>query len=79
METLYDWITVLVFAGLVTLFLQRSSLVEPPDTIWHYMPPSIGCMACNYFGNEGQHVVAIVLLIAVLAYIHVVLKFRVRF
>ncbi len=78
METIYDRVTILGFAGLVTLFLQRSSLEEPPDTIWHYLPPSIGAAACNYFGNEGQHVVAIAIGLASIAYILLVLKPRIK-
>lgn len=74
METVYDWVTILGFAGLVTLFLQRSSLESPPDTIWHYLPPSIGAAACNYFGNEEQHVVAIAIGLATIAYVFIVLK-----
>ncbi|MEO1967196.1 MAG: XrtV sorting system accessory protein [Sphingomonadaceae bacterium] len=78
METVYDWITVLGFAGLVTLFLQRSSLENPPDTIWHYLPPAIGAAVTNYFGNEGNHVVAIAVGIASIAYVILVLKPRIK-
>lgn len=74
METIYDWVTILGFAGLVTLFLQRSSLESPPDTIWHYLPPSIGAAACNYFGNEGMDAVAIAIGLASIAYVMIVLK-----
>lgn len=79
METIYDWVTILGFAGLVTLFLQRSSLEEPPDTIWHYLPPAIGAAVCNYFGNEEQHVVAIAVGIASIAYVFLVLKPSMKF
>ncbi|MXP28648.1 hypothetical protein GRI58_07425 [Porphyrobacter algicida] len=78
METVYDWITVLGFAGLVTLFLQRSSLENPPDTIWHYLPPAIGAALTNYFGNEGNHIVAIAVGIASIAYVILVLKPRIK-
>lgn len=78
METVYDWITVLGFAGLVTLFLQRSSLEEPPDTIWHYLPPAFGAAVTNYFGNEGMDVVAIAVGLATVAYVFIVLKPRLR-
>ena len=78
METVYDWITVLGFAGLVTLFLQRSSLENPPDTIWHYLPPAIGAAVTNYFGNEGNHVAAIAVGIASIAYVVLVLKPRLK-
>lgn len=69
METIFDWVTILLFAGLITLFLQRSSMEDPPDTIWHYMPPSIGCALANYLGNEGYVVAAIAVLLAVIAYV----------
>lgn len=78
METVYDWVTVLGFAGLVTLFLQRSSLENPPDTIWHYLPPAIGAAVCNYFGNEEMHVPAIGVGIATIAYVILVLKPRIK-
>ncbi len=74
METVYDWLTVAIFAGLITLFLQRSSMAEPVDTIYHYGPPAIGCAVANYFGNQGDNIVAIVIIVAILAYIWFVLR-----
>ncbi|MFM6854350.1 MAG: XrtV sorting system accessory protein [Sphingopyxis sp.] len=74
METIYDWVTMIVFAALVVLFLQRSTLDEPVDTIWHYLPPSVACAAANFAGNEGYGVVAFALLIGVGAYGIFVLK-----
>jgi hypothetical protein len=76
METIYDWVTMAVFAGLIILFLQRSTMDDPPDTIWHYMPPSIGCAVANYVGNEGYGVAAFGILVAVGAYLILVLKVR---
>ena len=78
METVYDWVTILGFAGLVTLFLQRSSLEDPPDTIWHYLPPAIGAAATNYLGNEGMDVLAIAIGIATVVYVFLVLKPKLR-
>lgn len=87
METAYDWITMAIFAGLILVFLQRStSEGEPSDSIWHYLPPSIGCMAANYVGNDksgaissavgasGRHVLAALIVVAVLVYIYYVLR-----
>ncbi len=74
METVYDWISLLVFSGLVVLFLQRSTADEQVDTIWHYAPPSIGCAVCNWLGNNGHDVFAVAVLVASLAYIFLVLK-----
>ena len=75
METVYDWLTVGLFAALIVLFLQRSSAGgEPVDSLWQYLAASIGCAVANYFGNEGQHMLAAVVLVATVAYIVIVLK-----
>ena len=87
METPYDWVTVAIFAGLIVLFLQRSSAEgEPQDSIWQYLGASVGCAVANYFGNHAikngvdgmtdylNHGVAIVVLIGTIAYIWVALK-----
>ena len=70
METAYDWITVLIFAGLVTRFLQVSAAPrETNDSIWHYLVPSLGCAGCNWLGNNGWHLAAIAAIAASVAYI----------
>lgn len=75
MQTPYDWITVAIFAALIVIFLQRSvGDTEPQDSIWSYLPPSVGCAVANYLGNEGYDIAAIAALIAVIAYTWVVLK-----
>lgn len=74
METVYDWVTVAVFAGLAILFLQRSSEDEPRDKMLHYLPPALGCAVSNYLGNEGFTIPAVALLVGVMAYINFVLK-----
>ena len=85
METVYDWVTVAIFAGLIVLFLQRSSGTgEPQDSIWQYLIASVGCAVANYLGNQAikheggvdylNHGLAIVVLAGTLAYIWIVLK-----
>lgn len=75
METVYDWITVAIFGGLVVLFLHRSVQAgEPQDTIFHYLPPAVGCAVANYAGNEGQGLISFLIVFAVLIYILLVLK-----
>lgn len=75
METLYDWITVAIFGGLVVLFLHRSmSETEPKDTIYHYLPPAIGCAIANYAGNHGQGLLSAAIVVGILAYVALVLK-----
>jgi ABC-type Na+ efflux pump permease subunit len=74
MQTIYDWVALIIFAGLIPLFLQRSAQDNPPDKLWHYLPPTIGCAVANYLGNNGQGAIAIAILVAVLIYIFKVLK-----
>ena len=81
METVYDWLTVMIFAGLVVLFMQRSTADNPGDSLWQYLAASIGCAAANWLGNHaiktGEwsfHVVAVAVLLGTLAFIAVVLR-----
>jgi hypothetical protein len=75
MHTPYDWITVLLFGFIATLFLQRSVGPEVErDTPLAYLPPAAGCGLANLAGNSGYHLVAILLLLATSAY--VVLRLR---
>lgn len=75
METIYDWITVALFGALVVLFLHRSMAdAEPEDTIYHYLPPAIGCAFANYVGNKGHGALSALIVVAVLVYIVLVLK-----
>jgi len=81
LETAYDWITIAIFAGLVVLFLQRSSAPTPVDSIWQYLGAAIGCAVANWFGNtaidNGQllyHGAAVATIGGTLAYIYLVLK-----
>ena len=69
METVYDWITVLIFAALVTRFLQCSAGPQESDeNIWHYIVPSLGCAAANWLGNGGWHWAAAMIIVASIAY-----------
>lgn len=74
MQTIYDWVTLIAFSGLAMLFLQRSTAQVLTDKVWQYAPPAIGCAASNWFGNNGHAVVAIVILLASVAFVFLVLK-----
>lgn len=74
MSTIYDWITVGLFAGLIVLYLQRSSTQEPSDSLYQYLIASAGCMIVDYLGNAGNNLAAIAALAATLAYTMIVLK-----
>ena len=80
MQTFYDWATMVVFAGLVVLFLQRSQ-GEARDELWQYLVAALGCAGTNYLGNEAlrlgdslYHTGAVALFVATLAFIWFVLK-----
>lgn len=80
METVYDWVTVGIFAGLIVLFLQRS--VGPQrDQMWPYLVASVACAVINQVGNKAvddadalYHLGAIVGIAAILAFIHYFLR-----
>ena len=74
MQTVYDWVTLGIFAGLIVLFLQRSTAEEPSDSLLHYLIAGVGCAIVNYLGNEGMDVAAIIGLVGVLAFIQWKLK-----
>jgi len=70
MQTIFDWVTMAIFSGLVVLFLNRSMAPEEKqDNIYHYAPPALGCALANYLGNHEQRIAAIALVIAVVGYI----------
>jgi hypothetical protein len=73
-STVYDLVTVALFAGLAILFLQRSAAAEPKDRIVHYAPPAVGCALANWLGNSGQDIIAVLVLVAVVVYTLYVLK-----
>ena len=78
METIFDWLTVLIFSGLAVLYLQRSAAERPTDSPWHYLPPALGCAASNYAGNHVYPTLGVALMFGTLAYIFYILRPRLR-
>jgi uncharacterized membrane protein YjjP (DUF1212 family) len=75
MQTVWDWLSLAVFAGLAVLYLQRSVDENgPKDRIIDYLPPAIACAIANYVGNHGYGIFAILLLAAAVAHIVFILK-----
>jgi hypothetical protein len=74
METIWDWITVLAFGGLVVLMLNRSMEDEPRDHLIEYLVPAAGCAIANYIGNHYSDLGAAAALGLVAAYVYKVLK-----
>jgi hypothetical protein len=76
METVYDWASLAIFAGLIVLFLQRSTgdRAEKDASLLYYLGAGVGCAVANYFGNHHQDIVAIAILVATVAFIFYFLK-----
>lgn len=74
METVYDWITVAIFAGLIVLFLQRSTAEVQVDRITDYLPPALCCALGNYLGNNGYVIPAVLVIATIPIYVWKVLK-----
>lgn len=84
MSTVFDFLTVGIFAGLIVLFLKRSvdddnplaDGAEPPvdDHLWQYLVAAVGCAVANYVGNEGYPIPAVALIGATLVFIVYVLR-----
>lgn len=74
MQTIYDWVTIALFAGIIVLFLQRSTSdvdqdAEKHNSLAFYLIAAGSCAVVNYVGNHGNDVIAIILLVATLAFI----------
>lgn len=74
MQTIYDWITIAIFAGLIVLFLQRSTAEVQVDRVIDYLPPALCCALGNYLGNNGHPVLAIAVIAVIPIYVWFVLK-----
>ena len=71
METVYDWVSIGIFAGLIVLFMQRSTAEDDSihDPLWMYLAAGGGCAVANYLGNNEMDIPAIVVIVATLAFI----------
>lgn len=71
MTSPYDWVTIAIFAGLIVLFMQRSTGDAEPvdDPLWMYLAAGGGCGVANYIGNKGLHVPAILLIVGTIVFI----------
>lgn len=66
METVYDWVSVIIFAGLIVLFVHRATSddddEEAEQSVVPYLIGGIGCAIGNYLGNEGYAAFAVLVL-----------------
>ncbi len=71
MDTIYDWLSLAIFAGLIVLFLQRSTSdrADKDVSLLYYLGAGVGCAAADYLGNHGQNILAVVVLAATIGFI----------
>jgi uncharacterized membrane protein YjjP (DUF1212 family) len=76
MSSIYDWVSLAIFAGLIVLFLQRSTgdRDEKDVSLLYYLAAGIACAVANYLGNHNYDIAAVALLVATVAFIIVYLK-----
>jgi uncharacterized membrane protein YjjP (DUF1212 family) len=81
LETVYDWVSIAIFAGLVVLFMQRSTQRVQRDSLWQYLVAAVGCALANWLGNTGLgegsmllQIGGIVVIGATLGFIWIVLR-----
>ncbi|KTR85303.1 hypothetical protein GGR39_000058 [Novosphingobium fluoreni] len=75
MTTVFDWLTVAIFAALAVVYLQRSVGPRPAhDAVWKYLPPAAICMIANQVGNGGWAVPAAILMFGAIAYIWFIIR-----
>lgn len=76
METVFDWVSLAIFAGLIVLFLQRSTSerLEKDAPLYYYLGAGAGCAVGDYLGNHGQELLAGLVLAATVAFIIFYLK-----
>ena len=74
MQTVFDWLSVLMFGALALLFLKRSMEGESVMAMWNYLPPALLCAAADYAGNHEFSALALLLFAMFLAYMVFVLK-----
>ena len=75
MKTLFDVVSLILFAGLAVLFLQLSTSNEDdPVALWKYGVAAVGCAVADYLGNQGQVIAAIAVFVLDVAFSAFMLK-----
>ena len=76
MDTVYDWVSIALFAGLIVLFLQRSTSdrAENDVPLLYYLGAGAGCAVANWVGNKHHDIIAVLVLAATVGFIFYFLK-----
>lgn len=75
MKTIFDLISVSLFAGLAILYLQRSAAHdEDAIPLWRYGVAAIGCAVADVLGNNGYDIPAYAMFVFVVLFALAMLK-----
>ncbi len=75
MKTIYDLMSMIAFAGLAILYLQRSASSSPdPVALWKYAVAALGCVLADYFGDHGMVAASIATFVALALFSIAMLK-----
>ena len=75
MKSTYDVISLILFAGLAILFLQRSAAKERDEVaLWKYAVAAAGCALGDILGNDGQPIIAALIFVALIPFCLIMLQ-----
>ena len=75
MKSLYDLVSLILFAGIAVLFLQRSASEERDGTaLWKYLVAAVGCAVADVLGNNGYMIASIAMFVALVVFSVVMLR-----
>ena len=75
MKSLYDLVSLVLFAGVAILFLQRSAQSKPDSVaLWKYAVAAIACAVADVMGNHGLLIPALLTFAGLIAFSLIMLK-----
>ena len=75
MKTIYDLVSIALFAGLAILYLQRAASDQPDSTaLWKYAVAAVSCAVADYLGNHGQALASILVFVALIVFAVIMLR-----
>ncbi len=75
MKTVFDLVSLIMFAGLAILYLQRSASPQPDSiALWKYAVAAIGCATADYLGDQGHAVMSVVVFAALIVFALLMLR-----
>ena len=75
MSSIYDVVSLIMFAGVALLFLQRSAAAEAdPVPLWRYAVTAAGCATGDIMGNNHLPIEAVAMLAVTVAFGFAMLK-----